>query len=318
MHRQHSKIAFMIIALLVVSLACTFGQRREAQGTDTPEEVEAATDTPAVPTSTGGSTETPTNTPEPSQTGMPSATNTPIPCDLAGWGSDITVPDGKKFNPGESFTKTWELHNVGSCAWTSGYQVVFAGGDQLGAPSSQSITSGSIAPGNSVQISVDMTAPDTPGTYIGNWKLKNPSGGLFSFNNNNPFYVKIVVRQYTDTPEPPAAEPDLQINLLELSPASPDKGDPVDVKVQVYNYGDAAAGAFTVSWWPGENYPSPACSWGVASLAAHGGRVLTCTYAGYPSHYPSITTVAKADTADTVDESHEGNNNRSMNITVNP
>lgn len=317
MHQLHPRITLMIFVLLVVSLACTVGQQQEQPATDTAEEQETATDTQAGPTSTVELTETPTNTSEPTETGLPSATNTPVPCDLAGWGSDITVPDGKKFNPGESFTKTWELHNVGSCAWTSGYQVVFSGGDQMGATSGQSITSGSIAPGTSVQISVDMTAPDTPGTYIGNWKLKNPSGGLFTFNNGNPFYVKIVVREFTDTPEP-AAEPDLQINLLELDPSTPTKGDPVDVKVQVYNYGDAAAGAFQVAWWPGEAYPSPACTWSVANLVAHGGKVLTCTYAGYPSQYASIPTVAKADINGTVDESNEGNNNRSMNVTVNP
>jgi hypothetical protein len=224
------------------------------------------------------------------------------------------VPDGKKFNPGENFTKTWELQNIGSCTWTSGYQVVFSGGDQMGAPSNQSLTSGSIAPGNSVQISINMTAPNSPGTYIGNWKLRNPSGAIFSFENGNPFYVNIKVRAFTDTPEP---QPDLQINLLELNPATPTKGNPVTVKVQVYNYGNAAAGAFVVGWWPGENYGSPACTWPVASLAAHGGRVLTCVYAGYPSHYPSIVTVAKADTAGSIDESDETNNNRSMTITVN-
>lgn len=321
MQQAQKKLLLVIVCLVVVSLACTIGQSRPGDETETPTGQGTTTGTQESATPTGDeATETATQTPESTGTGVPTATHTAVPCDLVGWGSDITVPDGKKFNPGESFTKTWELYNIGSCPWTSGYQVVFAGGDQMGAASSQAVTAGTVASGNSVQISIDMTAPNSPGTYQGNWKLKNPSGGLFSFDDGNPFYVKIVVRNFTDTPEPTdaPAQPDLQINLLELNPSTPTKGDSVDVKVQVYNYGNQAAGAFTVAWYPGEHYPSPACTWAVASLAAHGGRVLTCTYAGYPSQYASINTVAIADTSDTIDESNEGNNDRSMNIKVNP
>jgi hypothetical protein len=204
--RLSHKIYLVVGTLVLISLACTIGQQRETP-TDTANAqpaapVETATETPSPTVEEILPSETPTNTPEPSSTVIPTATSTSIPCDLAGWGRDVTIPDGKKIDPGKSFTKTWELYNMGSCPWTSGYQAIFVGGDQMGAPASLPFTSGSIPPGGSVQISVNMTAPDTPGTYIGNWKLRNPSGLIFSFENGNPFYVNIKVPAFTDTPAP--------------------------------------------------------------------------------------------------------------------
>jgi hypothetical protein len=111
----------------------------------------------------------------------------------------------------------------------------------------------------------------------------------------------------------------LIINLLELTPSTPTQGNSVAVKVQVYNQGNAAAGAFKVAWWPGENYASPACEWDVPSLVALGGLVLNCTYGppGYPSPYASIVTKASADTGNAISESNEGNNDAKMTISVN-
>ncbi|MCK4489053.1 MAG: hypothetical protein KAU23_02275, partial [Anaerolineales bacterium] len=102
-----------------------------------------------------------TNTPEPSDTpepDTPTPSNTPIPCNLAKFISDVTVPDGTIFEPGETFTKTWRLKNVGSCAWTSGYDIVFSGGDAMDAPASVQLTAGTVNPGQNVDVSVDMTA----------------------------------------------------------------------------------------------------------------------------------------------------------------
>ena len=51
------------------------------------------------------------------------------------------------------------------------------------------------------------------------------------------------------------------------------------VKVSVLNGGDAVAGPFTVQWWPANGATTPlGCDWAVASMVAHGGLVLDCTY----------------------------------------
>ena len=105
-----------------------------------------------------------------------------------------------------------------------------------------------------------------------------------------------------------AGSPDLYVSEFSLDPATPTQGSPVSVRLGVYNKGTAASGPFTVNWWPGENYPAPACSWEVEGLVARGGRILTCTYEGYPSWYGQINTKTEVDSDGAVAESDEGNN----------
>lgn len=159
-----------------------------------------ATDIPPAAPTTDTST-IPTNAPPP--TNPPPPTNTPTQesiCDLAGFITDVTIPDGTNMTPGQTFTKTWRLVNNGSCTWTSGYQLVFYGGDQMGGPSSKQLTSGTVAPGQTIDISVNLTAPTSAGTYKGDWKLKNPSGQVFALNGGIPFYVEIKVVTASPTP----------------------------------------------------------------------------------------------------------------------
>jgi hypothetical protein len=109
--------------------------------------------------------------------------------------SDVTIPDGAEIDPGDSFTKTWRLRNNGSCTWTSSYSLIFDHGDSMGGPASQQLTSGVVEPGQSVDVSVDLTAPNTPGTYKGFWMLRNGSGVVFGIGAaaNIAFWVQIVV-----------------------------------------------------------------------------------------------------------------------------
>lgn len=117
-------------------------------------------------------------------------------CDraLPGVPIDVTIPDDTKLRPGERFTKTWRLQNAGTCAWSSQYSLVWFSGEQLDAQLSVPL-SGNTAPGASVDLSVEMVAPDTAGTYQSWWKLSNPSGTLFGIgpNYDAAFWVRIVV-----------------------------------------------------------------------------------------------------------------------------
>ncbi|MBI3738755.1 MAG: hypothetical protein HY258_06885, partial [Chloroflexi bacterium] len=115
-------------------------------------------------------------------------------CDAAQFVSDVTVPDGTAFSPGATFIKTWRLKNVGSCTWTTSYSLVFASGEQMGGPASVALPQ-SVAPGQTVDISVTLTAPSAPGTYTGFWQFKNASGILFGIGStaNKTWWVKIQV-----------------------------------------------------------------------------------------------------------------------------
>jgi hypothetical protein len=135
----------------------------------------------------------PTNTftPVSTNTPVPPPTNTPIPCNLAGFIADVTVPDNTLMSNNQVFTKTWRLRNIGTCTWTSSYSVSFLNGDGMGVPSgySQSLTAASVPPGGTVDISVNLTAPGSSGTYTGNWSIREPGGQVFGTN----FIVKIKV-----------------------------------------------------------------------------------------------------------------------------
>jgi hypothetical protein len=157
----------------------------------TPPPPEPAT---ATPTETG-----PTLTPTVTST----ITETEVPCDRASFVKDVTIPDDTELIPGEDFTKVWQLRNTGSCTWNSAYSLVFDHGDSMGGPASKSLTAGTVAPGQVVDISVDLTAPTTPGTYQGWWKIRNPTGVVFGVgaSGNVAFWVKIIVSPETTTVE---------------------------------------------------------------------------------------------------------------------
>jgi hypothetical protein len=135
-------------------------------------------------------TDAPSSTPAPTQ---PSATRTSI-CLQAKFVKDVTVPDNTEFAPGKVFTKTWRLQNSGSCAWNPAFGVVVDGKNTLNAPGSSPVSGKTINPGDTVDISVDLTAPGTVGTYRTNFKLRSDTGEIFGIGNrNNPFWAQINV-----------------------------------------------------------------------------------------------------------------------------
>ncbi|HJR80724.1 MAG TPA: NBR1-Ig-like domain-containing protein [Anaerolineales bacterium] len=154
------------------------------------------------PTVTGTPpTATPTRTPG-------TATVPPSTCDRAQFIDDVTVPDGTVFAPGATFTKTWRLKNVGTCAWSTSYQLVFSSGEQMGAPSSAAFPR-DVPVGQTVDISVNMTAPTTAGSYRGFWMFKNANGALFGIGTqaNKPWWVDIRVSGTAVTVSPTPTGP---------------------------------------------------------------------------------------------------------------
>jgi Ig-like domain from next to BRCA1 gene len=135
----------------------------------------------------------PTSTPVPTNTPLPTATTVSY-CDWVTFVKDVTISDGTKFNAGDSFTKTWRLKNRGTCTWTPDYMLVFAGGDAMGSTTAVRLP-GNVAPGQTVDVSVTLTAPAKRGHYVGYWMLRNPSGVLFGYGDkaNQSFYVDIRV-----------------------------------------------------------------------------------------------------------------------------
>jgi hypothetical protein len=142
---------------------------------------------------------------------IPAATFTALPahassiCDWAQFIADVTVPDGTQFAPGAAFTKTWRLKNIGTCTWTTSYALVFSSGSQMGGASPVNFP-GNVAPGQTLDISVNLTAPSAAGHYIGYWMFKNASGALYGIGTyaNKPWWVEINVSSSSTPPTPNA------------------------------------------------------------------------------------------------------------------
>lgn len=159
-------------------------------------------------------TEIPTNTPiiqeqnsqsqnivEQSQgNNQPIPSLTPIPIEdlctnSAKFIQDITVPDYSIMNPRETFVKTWRFENSGTCPWTDGYAIVFLSGEQMGGESPTPIGQ-LILPGEQVDISISLRAPNSSSAYKGNWIFVTSDGSTFGtgFEADNPFWVSIDVK----------------------------------------------------------------------------------------------------------------------------
>lgn len=107
--------------------------------------------------------------------------------------ADVNIPDGTKFQPGEPFKKTWRITNTGTATWTTDYSLAFVEGDQLDAATTP--LPQAVAPGEVVDVSVDMVAPLTPGEYTSYWKLRDANGHTFGLGSDaaDPVWVKIDV-----------------------------------------------------------------------------------------------------------------------------
>ncbi len=98
-------------------------------------------------------------------------------CNNSAFVADVTIPDNTTIDPGKKFVKTWTLLNNGSCTWDTTFKLAFLSGDQMGGVTTPLTTS--VAPGSSLNISVNLTAPTSNGTYKGVWQLQNGSNQNF-------------------------------------------------------------------------------------------------------------------------------------------
>ncbi len=117
---------------------------------------------------------TPTPTPEPAVIPPPGATDK---CPDAQFVADVTIPDNSPFDKNKEFTKTWRVRNSGTCDWPAGTLAAFASGEKMSAPDTVQV--GGVKAGETVDVSVKMTAPDKDGNFQATWRLMDDQGKLF-------------------------------------------------------------------------------------------------------------------------------------------
>lgn len=143
-------------------------------------------------------TSVPTETPFPTLTKNPKFLLTQLPADqvyVAYEGPCEAIRDlgGINHEIGEfmmddtEFKMTWGLKNIGSCEIGPGYVLTFIDGEDMGDDKGKLQTV--LSPMENGKVSVDLKAPNDPGTYEAHYKFKNPAGQFFG----PVFVVNIVV-----------------------------------------------------------------------------------------------------------------------------
>lgn len=200
--RMHLLLSLTALFLVMVTISACTGQNEPAvqdqvatyaaqtlqafQAEQTLSAYEAqATQMAANPTAT---------TVPPTATTQPTEEPPQVDCNVAEFVKDLSLPDGTTVSTGEAITKGWRLKNVGSCTWTTSYDLVFVEGKTMGAATRIGLTE-SVKPGETVDLYVLMEAPTTMGFYQGFWKLEDASGNRFGIGDDGagPFWVKINV-----------------------------------------------------------------------------------------------------------------------------
>lgn len=147
--------------------------------------------TPFNPGNIGDYEVTPRFTPLP-----PISINTPggLNPDRAQFVADVTIPDGTQFAAGTKFTKTWRIRNVGETTWTRQYVLEYTVGAQM-ALTRQIFFPNDVAPGQTVDLSIEMVAPETPGDHTSLFQFRNAQGVPFGVGPlfNDDIYVRITV-----------------------------------------------------------------------------------------------------------------------------
>jgi len=116
-------------------------------------------------------------------TATPNLAATATACKPAAQVADVTVPRGSVFKPGDAFVKTWRFASSGNCPWEKGSTLVFKGGDRLDAPDSVQVDT--VEVGKSVDVSLNMKAPQAFGAYVSQWALQRPSGQVITTTEMN-------------------------------------------------------------------------------------------------------------------------------------
>ncbi|MBN2502901.1 MAG: hypothetical protein JXB38_19130 [Anaerolineales bacterium] len=240
LYKRAQRLSFSIIVFVVFS-ACNLPQ--DLPPTPTPTLALLPTNTPVVFPSATPVILQPTNTPSPTQ----APTSTLRPYDAAAFIADVTVPDGSKVAPGETFLKTWRIKNIGTTTWDTSYATVFHSGERMSS-SARVALGGPVYPGQVVDVSMYLTAPEKAGEYRGNWILQNTSGYSFGFGSDAdvPLYVIVKVSAKDDYPEIASEGEDFELEDGECfdfdrGKAAVDLNDRCDFKLVIeddYAYGE--------------------------------------------------------------------------------
>lgn len=107
---------------------------------------------------------------------------------------DLNFPDGTYVNAGMTFTKIWQVTNVGTATWPLGTKIVSVDDNPFAL--TPTVLSQVVSNGQSVEIHVTLKAPEAVNNYQSKFMLETPDGKMFGIgpDYNQPFWVLLYVR----------------------------------------------------------------------------------------------------------------------------
>jgi hypothetical protein len=164
---------------------------------------------------------------------------------------DVTIPDSSTIQAGAAFRKTWRVRNTGTTTWNKNFSLSFKSDELMGAATDTLLTS-TVDPGAVIELSIDLTAPLTPGTFKSTWQIKNERGAFFG----NYFYA--LIRVPTPTPVTPDNRALFIAHETYPSGASVKPGQSIEKIWRVRNIGKTDWGAgYTLAYLEGAQMSGP-------------------------------------------------------------
>jgi hypothetical protein len=201
--------------------------------------------------------------------------------------TDVTIPDGTILAPGQAFTKTWEIRNIGSCTWTTSYALVFVFGNQMGASSVINLPA-AVAPGATADFSVNMVAPSVAGHYRSYWRFRDASGVQFGVGSGMvTFFADINVSGSSGLTASTTS-----ITAHTPNPSTP--GQAVAVSVTVSGSGATPNGSVTITGADSNCVLTLSGGSGTCNVVfnSNGTRTLTAMYGGNGTYSGSSSSVS--------------------------
>jgi hypothetical protein len=129
----------------------------------------------------------PAETPEPAQPPMSELVAGALP--NGRYLNDINIPDDTVMTTGTAFTKRWLVENTGNTTWNPNYKFIHVAGQPMTQHTSQPMPQAK--PGSQVEIAIDLTVPEAPGTHFGDWRMQDDKGNFFG----DVIYTRIIARE---------------------------------------------------------------------------------------------------------------------------
>lgn len=147
----------------------------------------------------------------------PAAPAAPLPCvynmafvaDLNFDDQNMTAPP--VLAPGQDFVKSWRVLNDGTCDWQPNFTLAYVRGNRIEASMSGNPTAVGrvVRPGETIDLSVSLRAPQVPGLFQGFWQMRDDLGQSFG----QVVWVGIQVPDPNPPPPLPPTITDLNPNL---------------------------------------------------------------------------------------------------------